>query len=117
MHIDQEQFFKSAFDEIGDLMRDDLVKEALGAGLMQGLKTFGRAAGRHARSVGQAGLTAAKNPSRALGSMRGTYTRAGGGLKGVGAVMRTPVGQAATAAGLGAVAVPTAVGYGMGRRR
>jgi len=110
MHIDQEQFFTSAFDEIGELMRDDLVKEALGAGLIQGAKTVG------SQLLG-AGRLLAKNPRGSMQIMRGTYRGAGGGLKGARAVLGTRMGQAAALGAGTAVAAPVAAGYALGRRR
>jgi hypothetical protein len=123
MHIDQEVFFKAAFDELGSMMKEELVKEALSAGVLgatkgvgSALKGLGRALGSHARSVGHAGMLAVKQPSQAAGLMGNVYRKAGGGIKGVGAVMKTPVGQAAGVAGATALAAPAVAGYGLGRK-
>lgn len=56
MHIDQQRFFSSAFDEIGELMREDLVKEAL-LGVSPGA---GAKAAKFVRGIFQRGGGAAK---------------------------------------------------------
>ena len=56
MRIDQQRFFSSAFDEIGELMREDLVKEAL-LGVSPG--AAGKAA-KFVRGIFQRGGGAAK---------------------------------------------------------
>lgn len=99
--IDQRQFFASAFDEL-----EGITKEALGAGLVQ-----------TARGIGGAARMALRDPTKAGQLMKGVYHKAGGGLKGVGAVMRTPVGQAAAIGGGTMIAAPAAAGYAMGRNR
>lgn len=80
-------------------MADELQKIAgIGSFLTGGIKTLGRLAGKGAQKVSLRGL-------HRHGSM--AYRKAGGGLAGAKAYLGSPVGQAATTAGIGGLA-----GYG-----
>lgn len=103
-----EVLFRSFFDELGQIQRDSLEKQAgIGAvgSLVAGAARLGSRAApqlQHASKLWSAGRAALRNPRGAMNLMRGTFQRGGGGWQGIKAVGATPVGQVAGIAGLGA---------------
>jgi hypothetical protein len=101
----EEVMYGAMFDELSSIEKEAMSKEAISfASIGQGL-----------RSIGNAGAMALRDPTAAGRLIKGVYQGAGGGLKGVGAVMKTPVGRAAALGGTAALAVPAAAGFAAGR--
>jgi len=123
-----EIMFRSFYDELGSIEKEAMEKEAiLGAlkgiggviGMAGGIKplasSLARGAGRYGKQMWTAGTQALKNPQLAGQAMKSVYQGAGGGLKGIGAVAKTPMGAAIGIGGAGVAAAPLVGAYGAGR--
>ena len=120
----EREMWKSCFGELSAIEKEAMEKEAIGA---FGLKSLvgrvvggaGKAVAGKGRQLAQVSQVALQDPRAAGGLLKKTYQRAGGGLKGVGAVMKTPLGQAAGvtgAAGAAALAAPVLGGVALSGR-